>query len=68
VPEVKSTIKARTILVDVGNEALVQDGDNVVAVPTDDSWLVVPRWANVIIVDNDGLHSSVSSHYSLKKL
>jgi hypothetical protein len=40
----------------------------VVAVPTDDSWLVVPRWANVIIVDNDGLHSSVSSHYSLKKL
>lgn len=41
-------------LIDYGNEHLLTHGEKYLAVPADDSWIVVQPWENAIFVDETG--------------
>jgi hypothetical protein len=64
----KSNIKTQMVLVDVGNEDLVEDDKNMIAVPASDGWMVIPQWASVVIVDEDGCYHFVLSYLDLNNL
>jgi len=49
-----SEIPLRTVVVDRGNEHLVKEGVSYVAVPVDNTWIVVQQWENRIFVDQHG--------------
>ena len=49
-----SPVKSGMVLVDRGNEDLAIDGEIVLSVPADNSWIVLQTWEDAVFIDEHG--------------